>query len=56
MAYSDFTALDLTKNFGIKFKAENLFPDIELIKPSDWLLETLRKGKELGFGSEKCFS
>lgn len=56
MAYSDFTALDLTRKFGIKFHAENLFPNLELIPPTPWLIEALRKGKELGFGSEKSRS
>jgi hypothetical protein len=56
MAYSDFTALELTKKFGIKYRAENLFPEIKKLKPTSWLNETLKKGKELGFGSEKSRS
>jgi hypothetical protein len=56
MAYSDFTASELTKKFGIKFRAENLFPKFQKITPTNWLQETLRKGKELGFGSEKSRS
>lgn len=56
MAYSDFTAKDLTKKFGIKFHAENLFPAQPEIPPTPWLLESLKRGQELGFGSEKSRS
>ena len=53
MAYSDFTARDLTQKFGIKFRAEYLFPDAGEIAPTAWLLEALERGKDLGFSSEK---
>jgi hypothetical protein len=56
MAYSDFTSLELSKKFGIKFKAKTLFPDIKLIKPSQWLIESLERGQNLGYGSEKSRS
>ena len=56
MAYSDFTAIDLTKKFGIKFRAENLFPSIQPVQPSSWLKESLERGQNLGFGSEKSRS
>ena len=56
MAYSDFTAYDLRQKFGIKYKAMDLFSHSNSIEPSDWLIETLRKGKELGYGSEKSRS
>ncbi len=56
MAYSDFTAKDLTKQFGIKFRAENLFPALRPLPPSAWLLEALEKGQELGYASEKSRS
>jgi hypothetical protein len=56
MAYSDFTASELTKKFGIKFRAENLFPMIQPIQPSQWLIESLKRGQNLGFGSEKSRS
>jgi hypothetical protein len=56
MSYSDFSSSDLIKKFGIKFRAENLFPKIKTIEPTNWLIETLKKGKELGFGSEKSRS
>ncbi|MCU0444691.1 MAG: hypothetical protein MUE85_07205 [Microscillaceae bacterium] len=56
MAYSDFTALDLTRKFGVKFRAEVLFPDLQPLKPSQWLIESLERGQNLGFGSEKSRS
>jgi hypothetical protein len=56
MAYSDFTSVDLIKKFGLKFRADNLFRDVAEIQPSSWLIEALKKGKELGFGSEKSRS
>lgn len=56
MAHIDFTAIDLTKKFGIKFRAENLFPSIQPVQPSQWLKESLEHGQNLGFGSEKSRS
>jgi hypothetical protein len=56
MAYSDFTAFEITKKLGAKFRAENMFTHVPLIEPSSWLIETLKKGRELGFGSEKSRS
>lgn len=56
MAYSDFTALDLTQKFGIKFRAEKLFQNVAEAAPSDWLIEALERGRELGFASEKSRS
>ena len=56
MAYSDFSAAEVVKRFGIKFRAENLFPDAAPMVPSAWLKEALKIGTELGFGSEKSRS
>ncbi len=56
MAYSDFTALDLTQKFGIKFRAENLFENVAEFAPTEWLIEALERGRELGFASEKSRS
>lgn len=56
MAYGDFTAIELVKKFGIKFKAQTLFPNIRPITPSAWLSESLERGQSLGFGSEKSRS
>lgn len=56
MAYSDFSAIDLIRRFGIKFGAKDLFPGISEVMPTPWLIEALKKGNELGFGSEKSRS
>lgn len=56
MAYSDFTALELKHRFGLRFRAEPLFPSPTEIQPSAWLQEALRLGQELGFNSEKSRS
>jgi len=56
MAYSDFTSLDLMNNFGIKFKAKNLFPNLQPVTPSEWLVSSLEKSNKMGFGSEKSRS
>jgi hypothetical protein len=53
MAYIDFSSTDLTRKFGIKFRAENLFPNLKSLPPTAWLIETLERGQSLGFGSEK---
>jgi hypothetical protein len=58
MAYTNFSARDLTKNFGIKFRAEHLFEKLNVVKiePSEWLKETLSRGQRIGFSSEKSRS
>lgn len=56
MAYSDFTARELMTKFSIKFTADNLFPEVSTLPPSDWLTEALKRGQELGFSSEKSRS
>jgi hypothetical protein len=49
VTYTDFSVLQLTQRFGVKFQAEELFPNLELVEPTDWLKETLRKGMELRY-------
>ncbi|MFK7946887.1 MAG: hypothetical protein AB8G11_04805 [Saprospiraceae bacterium] len=58
MAYTNFTARDLTKKFGIKFRAEHLFEKMNVpkVEPSSWLKETLSRGQRIGFSSEKSRS
>lgn len=56
MAYSDFTATEIIRRFGVKYRAANLFPTTEPIVASIWLREALRKGTAAGFGSEKSRS
>ena len=56
MAYSDFTSLDLINKFEIKFKATNLFPNLVPLPASEWLIVSLKKSTQMGFGSEKSRS
>ena len=56
MAYTDFSVFDLRQQFGVQFRAATLFPQLLPIEPTAWLEETLRKGLELGFNSEKSRS
>ena len=58
MKYNDFTPKHLTKNFGIKFRAEHLFEkaNVAKVQPSSWLQETLERGQRIGFSSEKSRS
>lgn len=58
MASPNFTAKDLSKKFGIKFRAEHLFQPLDTpkIQPSNWLKETLMRGQRIGFSSEKSRS
>jgi len=56
MAYTDFSVFDLRRQFGVQFRAATLFPQLLPIEPTAWLEETLRKGSELGFNSEKSRS
>jgi hypothetical protein len=56
MAYGDFKAQEIVKKFGIKFRAADLFPKVVPIAPSSWLTESLARGQNLGFGSEKSRS
>lgn len=56
MAYTDFSVFDLRQQFDVQFRAEVLFPQLVSLEPTAWLEETLRKGLELGFNSEKSRS
>ncbi|MEJ7661345.1 MAG: hypothetical protein WKG07_17950 [Hymenobacter sp.] len=56
MAYSDFTVFDLRQQFDIHFRAENLFPSLVPVEPSQWLQQSLKIGQEVGFNSEKSRS
>lgn len=58
MAFTQFTSKDLAKKFGIKFRATHLFdnPVIQHVKPTNWLLETIERGKRIGYSSEKSRS
>ncbi|MDJ0367750.1 hypothetical protein QMK33_21605 [Hymenobacter sp. H14-R3] len=57
MAYSDFTLERLIREFGVKVRGErSLFTDVAPIEPSPWLLESLARANNIGFGSEKSRS
>ncbi|TAE10352.1 MAG: hypothetical protein EAZ95_14940, partial [Bacteroidetes bacterium] len=56
MAYGDFTTTELIKKFGVKFRAENLFAHAVPLQPSAWLMESLERGQNVGFGTEKSRS
>jgi hypothetical protein len=56
MAYSNFTASELKKRFGVKFTSAKLFIDVTTVKPSEWLVETLKKGRTMGIANEKSRS
>ena len=56
MAYSDFKVSELREKFGVHFQAANLFGPLEPLYPSDWLIEALDRGQDLGFASEKSRS
>ncbi len=56
MLYAQFTARQLEQTFGIKFQAEKLFQNIEMIAPTAWLLEAIQRAMDIGFGSEKSRS
>ncbi len=56
MAYSDFTASSLMDKFGVKFLGGDLFTDVPLVTPTEWLTTTLKKAKDFGFSTEKSRS
>lgn len=57
MAYSDYTAKQLTALFQVRFEAANLFEGkAQPVVPSAWLLESLQKGQNMGFTTEKARS
>ncbi len=56
MEYSDFTVNDLRQQFGIEFQAKHLFADIQPVQPTEWLVQALRKGTDMGFSNEKSRS
>lgn len=58
MAYTSFTNKDLEEKFGRSIKGRYLFAGkpIQNIEPSSWLIETIKRGRKLGLGSEKSRS
>jgi hypothetical protein len=56
MAYSQFTYDKIRKELGIQDIPQLLFTDIHPILPSNWLIETLKKGESMAYFSEKSRS
>jgi len=57
MAYSDFTLDRLIREFDVQVVgARHLFVGVPAVEPSGWLLETLQRAKNVGFGNEKSRS
>lgn len=57
MAYKDFTISDLTLNFGLEERLEELFgDDVAPVTPSSWLQQTLAFTRTLPARSEKAKS
>lgn len=56
MAYTNFKARDLEKDFNLRFTAKELFPKVEKVTPSTWLKEAIERATMVGFISEKARS
>ena len=57
MAYSDFTLDRLIKDFGVEIEGErDMFAGAPPVAPSPWLVESLQRAKNTGFGNEKSRS
>ncbi|GAB4347230.1 MAG: hypothetical protein Fur0042_13400 [Cyanophyceae cyanobacterium] len=58
MAYGDFSLAEVLRRFELCDEYGYLFPDLEPVEPSPWLLETLALGRGLALpgGSEKARS
>ncbi|WP_291723335.1 hypothetical protein [Bernardetia sp.] len=58
MPYTQFNARELSKKFGIQFKAEQLFDTgkTPMVQATDWLSQAIEKAIKVGFSSEKSRS
>ena len=57
MAYSDFTLDRLVKDFGVELRGErDMFAEAPLVAASPWLVESLQRARNTGFGNEKSRS
>ena len=57
MAYSDFTLSRLIQEFDVEIIGErSMFADAQPVEPSTWLIESLKRANNTGFGSEKSRS
>lgn len=53
-SYSDLTVNDLKRMFGLKADTTPLFRQAKPVSPSNWLIETLDKGRQNSLVSEKA--
>ncbi len=56
MSYGDYTLDAALQTFHLSVAQVPLFGDVRPVEPSEWLVETLRKGKTLALFSEKSRS
>ncbi len=56
MAYSDFTIENVGEKLGITTEYASLFPNVQLVSPPTWLVETLERYAPSAMGSEKARS
>jgi hypothetical protein len=57
MAYRNFKLQELQDKFGVQQQAKDLFPNLKLIPPSDWLIQTIQKKRRgLRITTEKAVS
>jgi hypothetical protein len=56
MSYTDFTLESLQQTFGLSVEARPLFVEATPVKPTAWLVESLRRGQGFAPASEKARS
>ena len=57
MAYSNFSFKAIKKQYNLQEETTSLFPNVRLVEPSAWLIETLQRNRSgLGLISEKARS
>ena len=57
MAYKDFTFTKIENDFGVIQRTKKLFsPDIKILEPSKWLLETIERSNFIPLTTEKIIS
>ncbi len=55
MGYSNFQKLEqVTKKFGLAAKRQRLFGQVEFLKPSSWLVQTLEISEFFALRNEKA--
>ncbi len=56
MSYSNYTLQQVEQQFDLQSSRNNIFTQIKSIPPSEWLQESLQKGKKIAIKSEKSRS